>query len=447
MAKQRERFAAMMLDEEAAAAAPAAAASAEGGAPSSSAEAEAEAVTCIICHEGATESAFGFVGFAQPSCVLRRPEESTGARLHLGLCGHAVHVDCLEKHVASLRQRANANAQFDGRAAVDIQKGEFLCPLCKRLSNTLVPQMCVSADERELAEAVLARAPLPTPPTTLLAQRVLAFRRLLRPHLRRGDPRAEWPGFRPSRPRRRRRRRASAAASLPNVDGAPFGMEAALAGRWRRARRSRPRRRRGRAAPAAASRRRSRPSTRRRWRRRWRRRSLPSTRWRIADVRDNAAQRCEAWAATARMGALADAEGLTEGAAAAVAGAAARRGGNAVLQAMEAQALEAHAAAEAQAAEAQAEGAPAWVQRTSRAMQYLRACSERCLLRFTAAAQAVEVPRYEEWSRAVRRVAYHARMACTTWGEADAPTDDEPFMEAPAIVEQLWMAAGRAGAP
>ena len=40
----------------------------------------------------------------------------------------------------------------DGRAAVDIQKGEFLCPLCKRLSNTLVPQMCVSADERELAE-------------------------------------------------------------------------------------------------------------------------------------------------------------------------------------------------------------------------------------------------------------------------------------------------------
>ena len=233
MAKQRERFAAMMLDEEAAAAAPAAAASAEGGAPSSSAEAEAEAVTCIICHEGATESAFGFVGFAQPSCVLRRrPEESTGARLHLGLCGHAVHVDCLEKHVASLRQRANANAQFDGRAAVDIQKGEFLCPLCKRLSNTLVPQMCVSADERELAEAVLARAPLPTPPTTLLAQRVLAFRRLLRPHLRQRRPARRVAGLPPRAPAPPPPPpRLAAAASSPNVggDGAPFGMEAALA--------------------------------------------------------------------------------------------------------------------------------------------------------------------------------------------------------------------------
>ena len=247
MAKQRERFAAMM-DEEAAAAAPAAAASAEGGAPSSSAEAEAEAVTCIICHEGATESAFGFVGFAQPSCVLRRrPEESTGARLHLGLCGHAVHVDCLEKHVASLRQRANANAQFDGRAAVDIQKGEFLCPLCKRLSNTLVLQMCVSADEREPPRRPRARRCRRR--RRRPAQRVLAFRRLLRPHLRRGDPRAEWPGFDPSRPRRRRRRRPRRRRLVAERrgDGAPFGMEAALAeamaaseaiqaeaGRWRR---------------------------------------------------------------------------------------------------------------------------------------------------------------------------------------------------------------------
>ena len=162
-------------------------------------------------------SAFGFVGFAQPSCVLRRrPEESTGARLHLGLCGHAVHVDCLEKHVASLRQRANANAQFDGRAAVDIQKGEFLCPLCKRLSNTLVPQMCVSADERELAVR-RSPAPLPTPPTAP-AQRVLAFRRLLRPHLRRGDRAPSGRGSAPAAPPRRRRARRRRLA--PNVGGA-----------------------------------------------------------------------------------------------------------------------------------------------------------------------------------------------------------------------------------
>ena len=164
------------------------------------------------------------------------------------------------------------------------------------------------------------------------------------------------------------------------------------------------------------------------------------------DVRDNAAQRREAWAAIARMGALADAEGLTEGAAAAVAGAAPRRpGGNVELQAAEARVLEAAAA----------ERAPEWVQRTERAMQLMQTHSERCRLRAAAAAEAAlaaPMPRpllaaeRDAWLREVRRVTQAALTAWTTWGNADAPTDDAPFMEASAIVEQLWMAARQARA-
>jgi hypothetical protein len=55
-------------------------------------------------------------------------------------CGHAAHLKCVELHTLSLHQRAAGEQPYDGRFAANIDDGEFLCPLCKQLSNILVPR-------------------------------------------------------------------------------------------------------------------------------------------------------------------------------------------------------------------------------------------------------------------------------------------------------------------
>jgi len=54
-------------------------------------------------------------------------------------CGHAAHLRCVEAHCLSLHQRAAGNQPYDGRFSANIEDGEFLCPLCKQLSNILIP--------------------------------------------------------------------------------------------------------------------------------------------------------------------------------------------------------------------------------------------------------------------------------------------------------------------
>ena len=55
-------------------------------------------------------------------------------------CGHAAHTKCVETHMLSLHQRAAGEQPYDGRFAANINDGEFLCPLCKQLSNILIPR-------------------------------------------------------------------------------------------------------------------------------------------------------------------------------------------------------------------------------------------------------------------------------------------------------------------
>lgn len=55
-------------------------------------------------------------------------------------CGHAAHFKCAEAHCLSLFQRNENQQSFDGRFSANIKEGEFLCPLCKQLSNILIPE-------------------------------------------------------------------------------------------------------------------------------------------------------------------------------------------------------------------------------------------------------------------------------------------------------------------
>lgn len=126
---------------------------------------------CIICH---TEDLhpIGFVCCAQPSAVLcdapppiiGRDSDSGdgGASLnhqHVHFCGHAVHTECLSQYLRAVRQRAASGEHYEGRSAIHVAGGEFLCPMCKRVSNALVPHLSPSPAELRLAEATLQLGP------------------------------------------------------------------------------------------------------------------------------------------------------------------------------------------------------------------------------------------------------------------------------------------------
>mmetsp|Transcript_12443 Transcript_12443/g.23345 ORF Transcript_12443/g.23345 Transcript_12443/m.23345 type:complete len:2568 (-) Transcript_12443:2177-9880(-) len=58
--------------------------------------------------------------------------------IHVSVCGHAIHQSCCEAHSKdSLRREGDIYDRYDWR-------GEFKCPLCRRISNCLIPFIDVS---------------------------------------------------------------------------------------------------------------------------------------------------------------------------------------------------------------------------------------------------------------------------------------------------------------
>jgi hypothetical protein len=55
--------------------------------------------------------------------------------LHLSFCGHAMHFNCFDAYFDSVMQKSELQMGM----MMDTDKGQFDCPLCKRLSNFLVP--------------------------------------------------------------------------------------------------------------------------------------------------------------------------------------------------------------------------------------------------------------------------------------------------------------------
>ncbi|RID43051.1 hypothetical protein BRARA_J02887 [Brassica rapa] len=59
--------------------------------------------------------------------------------VYLSSCGHAVHQICLERYLKSLKERSERRNVFEGAHIVDLAQGEFLCPACRRLANSVLP--------------------------------------------------------------------------------------------------------------------------------------------------------------------------------------------------------------------------------------------------------------------------------------------------------------------
>lgn len=59
--------------------------------------------------------------------------------IYLSSCGHAVHQGCLDRYLSSLKERSLRRVFFEGGHIVDPDQGEFLCPVCRGLANSVLP--------------------------------------------------------------------------------------------------------------------------------------------------------------------------------------------------------------------------------------------------------------------------------------------------------------------
>ncbi|XP_050830777.1 E3 ubiquitin-protein ligase UBR1 isoform X1 [Serinus canaria] len=136
---------------------------------------EKEVLTCILCQEEQEvkleSAAMVLSACVQKSTALTQnrsrilelsgdtqdplfmhPDLPCGT--HTGSCGHVMHAACWQKYFEAMqlnfRQRLHVEQIFD------LENGEYLCPLCKSLCNTVIPIVPLQAQKinSEDAEAV-----------------------------------------------------------------------------------------------------------------------------------------------------------------------------------------------------------------------------------------------------------------------------------------------------
>uniref|UniRef100_A0A3B4H9W6 E3 ubiquitin-protein ligase n=1 Tax=Pundamilia nyererei TaxID=303518 RepID=A0A3B4H9W6_9CICH len=110
--------------------------------------ADREVLTCILCQEEqevmAQAPAMGLTACVQRSTVLTQcrgkplfmsPDLAVGT--HTGSCGHVMHATCWQRYYEAV-QNTTRN-RLHAELIIDLENGEYLCPLCKSLCNTVVP--------------------------------------------------------------------------------------------------------------------------------------------------------------------------------------------------------------------------------------------------------------------------------------------------------------------
>uniref|UniRef100_A0A803YPZ6 E3 ubiquitin-protein ligase n=1 Tax=Meleagris gallopavo TaxID=9103 RepID=A0A803YPZ6_MELGA len=135
--------------------------------------AEKEVLTCILCQEeqevklesaamvlsacvqkstALTQNRSRILELSGVDPLFMHPDLPCGT--HTGSCGHVMHAACWQKYFEAMqlnfRQRLHVEQIFD------LENGEYLCPLCKSLCNTVIPIVPLQAQKinSEDAEAV-----------------------------------------------------------------------------------------------------------------------------------------------------------------------------------------------------------------------------------------------------------------------------------------------------
>uniref|UniRef100_A0A0A9XCN8 E3 ubiquitin-protein ligase n=1 Tax=Lygus hesperus TaxID=30085 RepID=A0A0A9XCN8_LYGHE len=115
---------------------------------------------CILCQEEQVITPDGpamvLAAFIQKSTVLCRDRHALensnsasdtlylnsnmGPATHTGTCGHVMHGTCWKKYIDTIHNKENRRPyRLRAPTSFDIDKNEYLCPLCECLSNTVLP--------------------------------------------------------------------------------------------------------------------------------------------------------------------------------------------------------------------------------------------------------------------------------------------------------------------
>ncbi|XP_016407095.1 E3 ubiquitin-protein ligase UBR2-like [Sinocyclocheilus rhinocerous] len=119
-----------------------------------------QVVTCILCQEEqeirTDGKAMVLAAFVQRSTVMSKnrkrpphnpdkydplfmhPDLSFGT--HTGSCGHIMHSHCWQRYFEAVQAKEQRRQQrLRVHTSYNVENGEFLCPLCECLSNTVIP--------------------------------------------------------------------------------------------------------------------------------------------------------------------------------------------------------------------------------------------------------------------------------------------------------------------
>uniref|UniRef100_A0A673KHP2 E3 ubiquitin-protein ligase n=1 Tax=Sinocyclocheilus rhinocerous TaxID=307959 RepID=A0A673KHP2_9TELE len=111
---------------------------------------------CILCQEEqevqAQAPAMVLTACVQRSTVLTQDRGKTlspkgcyplfmppdlAVGTHTGSCGHVMHATCWQKYFEAVQNTTRNRLHAD--LIIDLENGEFMCPLCKSLCNTVIP--------------------------------------------------------------------------------------------------------------------------------------------------------------------------------------------------------------------------------------------------------------------------------------------------------------------
>lgn len=115
--------------------------------------------TCILCQDDEKLSVvcntLVICAYVQKSTVLSKvrgrpvetPTSSTfpflssalTAAPHTSSCGHVMHATCWQKYFDDVSESERRRYRTRHPTSFDVEKSEFLCPLCRSLSNTVIP--------------------------------------------------------------------------------------------------------------------------------------------------------------------------------------------------------------------------------------------------------------------------------------------------------------------
>lgn len=113
--------------------------------------------TCILCQEDQVITPKGpamvLAAFVQKSTVLVRNRvdmpcctsiltSNMGPAAHVSTCGHVMHSACWKKYIETILSKENRRPyRLRQPTSFDIERNEYLCPLCECLNNTVLPVM------------------------------------------------------------------------------------------------------------------------------------------------------------------------------------------------------------------------------------------------------------------------------------------------------------------